>query len=280
MRNFMLITVVCIAAVLSCSPGWSQTGPGQTNRVEMTLAGSGANLAITRLLADAYEKSRPQVKINIPGSIGTRGAIKAVNDGAIALGLISRPLKEEEKAQGLAAREYARVAIIIGVHPTVPDQDISSGELVAIYQGSKTRWKNGREIIVQAREKSDSGFLVLENTIPGFKEAYVDSHRANRWTLYFTDQDANQALAATPDAIGVCDLGMIEAEHLRIKPLSLDGVVPSLENLANGSYPLSRSLAFIYKEGALTNEAQAFFAFVSSEEARTILQANGYLPVR
>jgi phosphate transport system substrate-binding protein len=267
MKNLTLITVLCIAAVLSNSPGRSQTGP-ESDRVKMTIAGSGANLAITRVLADAFEKSQTRIKINIPGSIGTRGAIKAVSDGAIALGLISRPLKEEEKALGLVSREYARVAIIIGAHPTVPDQDITSGELVAIYQGTKTRWQNGREIIVQAREKSDSGFLVLQNAIPGFKEAYTESQKANRWTLYFTDQDANQALAATPDAIGVSDLGMITAEHVRIKPLRLDGVAPSLENLENGTYPLSRSLAFIYKESALTEDAKAFFTFVSSQEGR------------
>lgn len=280
MKNLTLITVLCIAAVLYNSPGWSQTGPRQTNRVKMTIAGSGANLAITQVLADAFEKRQPQVKINIPGSIGTRGAIKAVSEGAIALGLISRPLKEEEKALGLVSREYARVAIIIGVHPTVPDQDITSGELVAIYQGTKTRWKNGREIIVQAREKSDSGFLVLQSTIPGFKEAYTESQKANRWTLYFTDQDANQALAATPDAIGVSDLGMITAEHVRINPLRLDGVAPTLENLENGTYPLGRSLAFIYKEGTLTEDAKAFFTFVFSEEGRNLLQTNGYLPIR
>lgn len=279
MKNLTLITVLCLAAVLSNSPGWSQTGP-QSDRVKMTIAGSGANLAITRVLAEAFEKRQPRIKINIPGSIGTRGAIKAVSDGAIALGLISRPLKEEEKALGLVSREYARVAIIIGVHPTVPDQDITSGELVAIYQGTKTRWKNGREIIVQAREKSDSGFLVLQNTIPGFNEAYAESQKANRWTLYFTDQDANQALTATPDAIGVSDLGMITAEHVRINPLRLDGVAPSLENLENGTYPLSRSLAFIHKEGALTEDAKAFFTFVFSEEGRNLLLANGYLPVR
>ncbi len=280
MKNLTLIAVLCITAVLSNSPCWSQTGTPKSDRVEMTIAGSGANLAITRVLADAFEKRQQQVKINIPGSIGTRGAIKAVSDGAIALGLVSQPLKDMEKDLVLVSREYARVAIVIGVHPTVPDQDITSGELVAIYQGTKTRWKNGREIIVQAREKSDSGFLVLQNIIPGFKEVYAESQKANRWTQYFTDQDANQALAATQDAIGVSDLGMITAEYVRINPLRLDGVAPSLENLENGTYPLSRSLAFIYKEGALTEDAKAFFTFVFSEEGRNLLLANGYLPAR
>jgi phosphate transport system substrate-binding protein len=282
MKKIIPITVVFIVATL-CSftaPGWSQTAPQSSGRVIMTAAGSGVNLAITRLLAEAFSKNHPQITINVPGSIGTRGAIKAVSDGAITFGLISRPLKEEEKALGITAEDYARVAIIVGAHPTVPDQGITSQELIDIFQGTKTRWTNGKEIIVQAREKSDSGFLVLENNIPGFKEVYAESHKANRWTLYFTDQDANQALATTPDAIGISDLGMIATDHLRINPLKLDGTAPSPENLLNGTYPLSRNLSFIFKENDLPKEAKQFFNFVFSEAGRGILQANGYLPAK
>jgi phosphate transport system substrate-binding protein len=282
MKKIIPITVVFLVVTL-CSfaaPGWSQMTPQTSGQVILTAAGSGVNLAITRLLAEAFSKSHPQVTINIPGSIGTRGAIKAVSDRAITFGLISRPLKEEEKELGIVAKEYARVAIIIGAHPTVPDQSITSQDLIDIFQGTKTRWGSGREIIVQAREKSDSGFLVLENNIPGFKEVYAESHKANRWTLYFTDQDANQALATTPDAIGVSDLGMITTDHLRINALKLDGAAPSPENLLNGTYRLSRNLSFIFKENDLPTEAEDFFAFVSSEAGRDILQANGYLPAK
>ena len=69
----------------------------------MIAAGSGVNLGITRLLAEAYTAHNPETLIDVPGSIGTRGAIKATAEGAIALGLISRPLKEQEKAPGLVA---------------------------------------------------------------------------------------------------------------------------------------------------------------------------------
>lgn len=248
--------------------------------VQLTAAGSGVNLAITRLLAEAFTKLHPNVTIDVPGSIGTRGAIKAVSEGAIPLGLISRPLKDEEKALGLVALPYARTAIVIGVHPSVKDDAITTEQLNEIIKGTRTKWQDGNQIIVQVREKSDSGFLVLENTLPGFKEVYAESHEAKRWTVYFNDQAANQAIATVPSAIGVTDLGMIATEQLPIKVLQLNGVRPDPDKVLDGSYPLSRQLWFIYRTEGLPTEAQAFLAFVASPAGREILQAKGYLPAQ
>ena len=248
--------------------------------VQLTAAGSGVNLAITRLLAKGFTKLHPSIIIEVPGSIGSNGAIKAVSQGAIPLGLISRPLRDEEKALGLVTHPYAQTAIVIGVHPSVKDDGITTEQLIEIFKSTKTEWQDGNHIIVQAREKSDSGFLVLQNTLPGFKEVYVESHEAKRWTLYFNDQAANQALATVPYAIGVTDLGMIATEQLPIKVLQLNGVRPDPDKVLDGSYPLSRQLWFVYRTEGLPAEAQAFLAFVASPAGREILQAKGYLPVQ
>jgi phosphate transport system substrate-binding protein len=224
-------------------------------------------------------KNHPQIKIDVPGSIGTKGAIKATADGAITFGLISRLLEKEELALGLVAKPYARVPIVIATHSSVKDEGITFQELIEIYKGTKTRWKDGHQIIVQAREKWDSGFLVLQDKIPGFREAYTESYQAKRWSVYFTDQEANQAISKTPYAIGVSDLGMIKAENLNIKVLKINGLPPSPENLLNGSYPLGRELSFIFREKALSKEAKSFLDFVRSDEGRKILKSYGYLPV-
>lgn len=285
MKKYSLVTAILTSLSIitfysSASPVWSQTALKQNHQKNLTAAGSGVNLGITRLLVEGFVKIHPKIRIDIPGSIGTKGAIAAIADGAITLGLVSQPLKEEEKTQDISVLPYAWVAIVIGVHPTVPDQNITSGELVEIFKGTKTQWKNGEEIIVQARDKSDSGFLVLQNNIPGFREAYTESQKNNLWTLYFTDQDANQALAMTPYAIGVTDLGMIATEHLRIKVLPFNGIEPNQKNLQNGTYPLSRQLSFIYREENLPEEARQFLAFVFSEKGRNILKSNGYIPIQ
>lgn len=245
----------------------------------LLVAGSGSNLGITRLLAEAFTKEHPQISIEVPGSIGTRGAIKAVAEGAISLGLISRPLKEEEKKQGLSARPYARTAIVIGVHPSVKDENISSQELVAIIKGEKKQWQDGNQIIVQAREPGDSGYQVLEDTVPGFKEAYQESQAAKRWTVYFTNQDANKALEMVPYALGLSDLGMMSTEGLKVKALKYNGIAPRLETLADASYPLVREQAIIHRADNLSPEGKAFIEFVCSPAGANILKQNGFIPI-
>jgi len=246
----------------------------------LTAAGSGVNLGITRLLAEAFLKKNRQTMIEIPGSIGSRGAVKAAAEGAIDLGLLSRPLSRSETELGLKAVPYARVPIVVAAHSSVKDEGITFEELIRIFQGTKTRWKNGNEIVVQAREKTDSGFQVLQERIPGFKEVYAESHQTKRWTLYFTDQDANRALSSTANAIGVTDLGMISTEHLDVHVLELNGVAPSPENLLSGAYPLWRDLSFVFLENRLSKEAGEFMDFVRSDEGQRILKIHGYLPVK
>jgi phosphate transport system substrate-binding protein len=271
---FSAIIICCVTSI-----GWPQTPQQQSVSQPLIAAGSGVNLGITRLLAKAFMNNQSQITIEVPGSIGTKGAIAAVADGAITFGLISRPLKDEEKSPGRVVRPYTRVPIVVGAHPTVADEEIAFHDLVDIYRGTRTRWKDGNEIIVQTREPFDSGILVLEKEIPGFREAYAESRQAKRWSVYFTDQDANRALSTTRYAIGITDLGMIATEHLNIKVLKLNGIVPSPENLLTGQYPLSRDLSFLYREGTLPEGAKAFLDFVRSEQGGNILRSNGYLPV-
>ena len=121
---------------------------------------------------------RPEIRIEIPGSIGTSGAIKAATEGAIGLGLISRPLKEEEAKLPLVVVPYARTAIVGAAGAGVGDEEITAEELVSIYKGTKSRWNDGHEIIVLIREQWDSGFLVIEDKVPGFREAVAESRAA------------------------------------------------------------------------------------------------------
>ena len=268
-----------VAICFLTSVGYAQTPQQQPAPSPMIAAGSGVNLGITRLLANAFMNHHPLITIEVPGSIGTKGAISAVMDGAITFGLISRSLKEDEKLPGLVARPYARVSIVVGAHAAVADDEITFQELVEIYRGTKTRWKDGNEIVVQTRELFDSGFQVLEKEVPGFKEAIAESHQAKRWAVYFTDQDANRALSKTRYAIGISDLGMIHAENLDIKVLRLNGIIPGPESILSGQYPLRRELFFLYRDETLPDAAKAFLVFVRSEEGANILKSNGYLPV-
>lgn len=281
MKPKKILPALCAAALL-CGlslPVQAQEQQKVQSLTTLTAAGSGVNLGITKILANAFMANYPGVEVVVPGSIGTKGAITAVKDNAITIGLISRALKESEQSPDYTVVAYARTPIVVGANSSVTDEGVSYDDLVAIYKGTKAQWADGKPIVVQTREAFDSGFMVLEKAVPGFKEACEESRKAERWATFFTDQDANQALSKTRNAIGVTDLGMIATEKLDVKVLKLNGVMPSVETLQNGQYPLDRTLYLLYREKTAPVQAKAFVDFIFSPVGVEILKANGYVPM-
>lgn len=259
--------LICIALI----------SPVNAEPKKMIVAGAGSNLAITRILADAFMKKYPNISIHVPESIGSTGGIRAASEGAITVGLSSRQFKEDEKKLGLELTPYARTIMVIGIHPGVPDENITYEEFVRIYRGKKTKWKNGNNIIVLTREEGDSAIDVMSLLIPGFREAHSESLKARRWITAFTDQEMNTKLSTTPDSIGISDYGTIVSEHLPIKMLKINGTAPTAENVLNGRYTLFKTLYFVFKKDNIQSEAKAFLDFVRSKDGQKLLKKNGYL---
>jgi phosphate transport system substrate-binding protein len=265
-----------LALLALAGPAVASTTPG----APLIFAGSGTNLPIVRALSQGFQRSHPAIAIDVPASIGSGGGIQAAADGAIALGLISRELKDKEKGKGLTVVNYAWTPLIIGVHPSVAEDNISHAELLDIYRGKKRTWRDGRDIVVLTREPSDSSIEVLVKGVPGFGEVYEESQQARRWTTLLKDLVMNETLARTPHAIGVSDLGSLIIERHAIKPLKVNGVAPTLKNLQNGRYPLYKTLAFVYRQDRLPAGARLFMDYVRSKEGEKILKVNGYLPAK
>ncbi len=267
-------TLSLVAVLASGVPG-AHAGAGEP---PLTFAGSGSNLGSMRLLVDAFRRLHPEITLDVPPSIGSSGGIRAAAEGAIAVGLVSRPFRGREKELGLTMLPYARTAVVIGAHPTVADDGITSDELLHVYKGTKSRWRDGREIIVLTREAGDSSIEVLERAIPGFREAHAESVRARRWIILYTDQEMSRKLMETPGAIGLSDLGAITAGQLPIKVLKVNGVAPTSDNVLGGRYPLVKTLAFVFLPHRPSPAAKAFMAFARSPEAARLLRVHGYLP--
>jgi len=252
-------------------------GNGLGAEPALIFAGAGSHLAPMRILVDAFTRTHPGVRIEVPSSIGSTGAVRAAAAGAIAMGLLSRPIRSDEKGLGLTVLPYARTVIVIGAHPTVGDETITGRELVQIYRKVKQRWRDGHDIVVLTREPGDSTIEVLGQEVPGFKVAYLESYEAKRWTILYTDQEMSRVLARTPQAIGFSDLGAMTVGRLPIKALPLDGVAPTVQDAMSGRYRLVKKLDFVYKE-PLHPDAKAFVEFARSGAGRQALQAGGFLP--
>ena len=87
-----------------------------------------------------------------------------------------------------------------------------------------------------------------------------------------------QEVKGNPLAIGYDSLGYITDE---VKVLKVDGVEPTLENIKNGSYKISRPLNVVYQESKVASEVNtAFLTFLQSSDAQTIISENGYVSTK
>ena len=236
------------------------------------LAGSGTNLPITEKLAEAYKK-KTGTPVEVAKSIGSDGAVKAVSDGTLALGLLSRPLTETEKSAGLRTVPYAKVGIVFAVHPAVPENNINFEDILAIHRGEKTLWADNKRILVLIRGMHDSSNQILFAHIPGFDKIIQESIEQKRWLVMYHDIDMATALRTKEGSFGHTDTTEIKVRG-GIKALAVNNVAPTPENMKSGKYPLVKELSFVYK-GELPPQYKAFIEFVRSADGEAVIRDNG-----
>jgi phosphate transport system substrate-binding protein len=253
------------------------SGPTSAKRV-LRLAGSGSNLPLTRRLAAAFMDQVPQAQVVVHSSIGSRGGVRACADGRIHLGLISRPIQEQERRFGLKVIPYARVAVVVAAHPTVPADRLTIAEVLDLYRGRRTHWRDSSRVVVLQRERGDSSHLAFGRVFGQFAAVDEQARRKGRFRVLFSDRAMQESLVATRGAVGLFDHGAIVSQRLPLKQLTLAKARPSLAALQEGRYPVYKDLAFVAVE-PLAGWAARFVSFVFSPAGRKMIRQNGYLPL-
>ncbi len=243
------------------------------------LAGSGSNLPITRALAEAFQERSDDHHVVVFDSIGSTGAVAATYDDVIDLGLVSRPLKDSEAALGLLIHPYARVPVVVAVNLGVPDESLTTSELVDIYAGRRRQWSDGSPIVVLQRERGDSSHRAVGLLLPEFEAANEAAYRAGRWPIVESDRAMQEALSITAGAVGLFDFGAIVLQRLPVKPLRIDEIAPSEASVQSGRYPFSKDLAFISVEQPGGAAAEFLRFVVEGEQARKLMRSSGYIPL-
>jgi phosphate transport system substrate-binding protein len=205
--------------------------------------------------------------------MGSTGSIKAVLAGRLDIGLTARGLSDEERVRDLVETEYARTPFVFGVNDGLVMTGLTMEEAAAIYAG-KRDWENGNRIRLVLRPVEDSDIPVLKGMSPAMREAVDIALRREGMIVATTDQDAADAIETVAGAFGGTTLSLVLSEKRAIRVLSLDGVTPSVRNLAGGSYPHSKTFRMVTKKYP-SPAVRRFIDFVRSPAGSAILEKNG-----
>ena len=117
------------------------------------------------------------------------------------------------------------------------------------------------------------------NNEKGFK-ALVDPLRADGWIDAGENDNAIvQTLTRTPGSLGVFGFSFYEENMDKVKVASVNGIAPTAATIANGSYPLSRSL-YIYVKKSNIGVTPGLREFVEEFLSDAASGRGGYLQGR
>ncbi|WP_296838247.1 PstS family phosphate ABC transporter substrate-binding protein [Butyrivibrio sp.] len=203
----------------------------------------------------------------------TRGAYKAVVDGDADIVFCAEPSKEQleyAKEQGVELTfvpiGYEAFVFIVGQNN--PVDDLTVDEVKGLYSGSITNWSEvgGDDRLVDAVQRNvGSG---SQTAMLAFMDG-VEMHRSLNGILTgraigFSFRYYVQGLNKNPD----------------VKILSINGIYPDEENIANGSYPITNYLYAVYDSSNDNPNIQVVMDFVLSDEGQQIIKESGYVPLQ
>lgn len=279
-----MASVLCVGILAGCGANkttettTTETAPAEeaeaaTKDLSVSTDGSTSMEKVIGSLGEVFQEETGITFTYNP--TGSGSGIKAVSEGRCDIGLSSRELKAEEAESGLTGTVLAYDGIAIIVNPENAVEDLTSETLAKIYTGEITNWSEvggvDGEIVLIGRE-AGSG------TRDGF-ESITGTEDACKYRQELTSTgDVITTVAQNPNAIGYASLASIKDT---VKAVSVDGVVPSEETIKDGSYVVQRPFVLVTKtDAALSEGAQQFFDYITSDAAVEIISAAGVVAAK
>lgn len=271
-----LLLLACSVALTACS-GQQNTAPA-TGALSgrLILSGSSTIAPLAGEIGKRFESLHPGVRIDVQSGGSSRGIADA-RRGTADIGMASRALKPEES--DLVAHTIALDGVAVILHRDNPVAALAEDDVVGIYTGKTGNWSRigGIDAPITVVNKAE-GRSTLELFLAHFKLAA----EAIRPSIVIGDNlQGILTVAGDPNAIGYVSIGTAEHEASSgraIKLMAMAGIAPTVANVRNGSFPLSRPLNLVTR-GPLSPLAQAFIDYAASSAVTDVVEAQYFVPI-
>ena len=282
-RSFLTVcgAAAAAAALTACGGSASSASTAVGSTASSTAAALSGNVAaggstsmknVIAALTEGFAEVEPGVTVSYDPT-GSGAGITGATDKTLDIGLSSRALKDDEKAD-VDGTTIALDGIAIIVNNASKVEDLTVDQLKQMFTGEITNW---------AEVGGDDGEIVLigreagSGTRDGF-ESIVNVKDSCKYAQELTATGAViSAVEANPLAIGYASLSAVGDT---VKMVTVGGVECSEETVKDGSYEVQRPFVFVTNKSAtLSEQAQAFFDFATSADAADLIRTAGAVPV-
>ncbi|WP_185973769.1 PstS family phosphate ABC transporter substrate-binding protein [Ferrovibrio terrae] len=240
------------------------------------VGGTGMGLALMRIVGTQVEREHPAIQTQVLPSLGTTGGLKALAAGAIEVAIATRKATPEENAAGIRTAACMTTALIFATSRS-QNFNLTREELPALYSASDPRWPDGQplKVILRSRTGSENPYLV--KAIPALEPAFAAAFRRSGIPVGATDQENAEFAQKTAGSLAITTLLQVRTEKLNLTPLALDGVVPSPQSIADGSYSLPLPVCLLVRENA-TPATRLVASYITTPAGQAVTRANGAEP--
>ena len=195
-------------------------------------------------------------------------------------------VKEELEAANvqLEQKPIGVDALVFIVNEDNPVTDLTQQQLRDIYAGKITNWKDvgGQDLdIVAFQRRSDSGSQTLFQKLLIQGGELMDPPTELAPTAMGELVDSLAAYNNSANAIGFSVYYYIDQMYSQpgLRLLSVDGVMPSNDTLADGSYPLCNDFyAVIRPDAAADSPERQLYDWLDTEAGQACIKKAGYVP--
>lgn len=250
--------------------------PKTNAQTRYLLTGSSTIAPVMQKVAEELHAEDPSLRIDVETGGSGRG-IQDAQAQQCDVGMASRDLSAEESA-GLIIRPIAYDGVAMIVHASNPVQNLTKEQVVGIYTGAITDWKDvggtpGEIYVVNKAEGRATLTVFLEH----FK---LKNSAIQADAVVGDNAQGVRMVAGNESAVGYVSIGEALSAAQRGEELhlvSLDGIAATESTVANGTYPLRRNLNLLFP-GKIDAIGQRILDHLASPRGSAILIDLGFTP--
>ena len=267
MKRFLpIVLVLLLVALAAVGAGCTSS---TTSGAKVQLAGSTTIQPHAELLAKSFQANNTNIKVFVQGG-GSSAGVTAVGMGTADIGMSSANLTASQLSlyPNLKPVPIAVDGIAIIVNPQNPVNNLTLNQVRDIFSGSISNWNQvggpNQKINIVNRE-AGSG------TRDGMQKIVLKGSRFSSGGITQSATGAVRSyIAGDPNAIGYISFAEVDNS---VKTPGINGVIPSYNAIANGTYPIQRDLLLV-TNGDPSGNAKAFIDFTLSPAGQAILKAD------
>ncbi len=235
--------------------------------------------------AEIYMKEHPETAVQVTGG-GSGTGIAALINGTTDICQASRPMTQEEKDSAKKQRNadvvetpVALDALSVYLNGQNGIDHLSIEQVGKIFRAEITNWRDvggaDAPIVLYGRENSSGTYVYFKENVLANGD-FAATYQALPGTAAVIN-----AVVKDPAGIGYGGVGY--AKEVKTIAISKDAastpIVPSMDNVLNKTYPLSREL-FWYTAGTPSGTTKEIVDWVLGAEGQKIVLEVGYYPLR